>query len=260
MRAFGPTFAVLFVAASSLLAQNPPAPPALKPEAVDQLLEKWQKRMRSLESFSAEVALTETHSLTKKTTSYLGKAAFKNPNLAFIDLTHKDEIGKNDAEKTNFKRYCCDGKFLYEFNPTQKQLVQHALPATGAADDNIVLAFLRGLQGEDIRKRFDVTATSPSEWYVYLDFKPKEAADKQDFDLARVALRIKNADADKSDQRLLPNLLWHQEPNGNVRDYRLAKIEPNARLDPAIFKPRLSEGYREVPANAPQSPPSQRQP
>jgi TIGR03009 family protein len=253
MRTFGLTFAVLFVAAFSSLAQNAPAPP-MSQESVDQVLEKWQKRMLGLDSFTAEVTLTETQPLTQKKTSYMGKLAFKQPNLAFIDLTHADEVGKKDAEKTDFRRIYCDGKSIFTYSPAQKLLFQHTLPQ--AADDNMVLAFLRGLPAEKIRKHFDVTATYPkdNDWYVNLDFKPKLAADKQDFDFARVALRIKNAEAETSDQRMLPSMLWYREPNGKVLDYRLTKIQPNVRLDADTFKPRLIEGYKEVPASAPQSP------
>jgi TIGR03009 family protein len=260
MRRFGLTCTACLILAIPATAQptNPPAAMP-SPERLDALLKSWEQRMAGVESFSTKATRTTLHAVTKKATTFVGDAAFmksrdkdgKVQQLARVDLTHQDDLGKKDAEKTNFERMFCNGKYIYEYSPKDKLIILHDMPKGDALADNLILAFLRGMKSEDAKKRFALTLTKETEWYGYIYIQPKSDADKQEFSAAQLTIFIKNPNAaDKPNLAMMPCRLWYRQPNGTEVTYLFSDIQPNGKLSEDSFVPRQIPGYQVKMANA----------
>ena len=250
MRHIGPTLTALFLLALPVSAQAPPISQP-NPERLDQLLKAWEQRMTSVESLSTKCSRTENHPLTKKATTFVGEAAFMKPNLARLDLTHQDEVGKKDAEKTNFERMFCNGQHLYEYSPKEKLIVIHDIPKNDPASDNMILAFLRGMKADDAKKRFAMSLTKETEWYAYLMISPKSESDKQEFTAAQLTIWIKNPNpVGQPNVTMMPCRLWYRQPNGKEVTYMFSDLQPNGKVDKDSFVPRQIPGYEVKRATA----------
>jgi TIGR03009 family protein len=262
MRTLGLACSAIFFIAMPLAAQTspPPAVPAQPPapERLDQLLKDWEVRMRNIDSFTTRVTRTETHPLTKKATTYIGEAAFMKPNLARIDLTHQDEVGKNDAEKTNFERLICNGQNIYEFVPKDKLIVIHEMPkGDNPAEDNMILSFLKGMKAVTAKQRFGFVLQKETEWYSYVMIMPKTDADRQEFTAAQLTIWAKNPNPrGQPDLALLPCRVWYKAPNGKEVTYLFDNMQPNANLARADFAPKQIQGYQvKMASTGPTAPP-----
>lgn len=262
MRPFGLACTALFFLAPIAAAQPPAAPAAPGPERLDQLLKAWEQRMSGVESFSTKTTRTETHPLTKKTTTFVGEAAFmkalgkdgKMENLARVDLTHQDEVGRKDAEKTNFERMFCNDKYIYEYSPKDKLIIIHDIPKDAVAD-NLILAFLRGMKADDAKKRFALSLTKETEWYAYVYIQPKSEADKAEFASAQLTIFVKNPNAANAPNlAMMPCRLWYRQPNGKEVTYLFSDMQPNGKIDRDSFVPRQIPGYEVKKASAAVSP------
>jgi TIGR03009 family protein len=249
MRNFGLTSTAFFFAALTASAQNPT--PMASAERLDLLLKAWEQRMSSIDNFSTKATRTVVPFVTKKATTYIGEAAFMKPNMARIDMTHQDEVGKKDAEKMNFERMFCNGQYLYEYAPKDKKIIIHDIPKNDPAADNLILAFLRGMKADDAKKRFNLTLTKETEWYAYLYISPKTDADRQEFKAAQLTIFVKNPNpANAPNLVMMPCRIWYQQPNGNEVTYLFADMQPNGKLDKDSFVPRQIPGYTVEKANA----------
>jgi len=247
MKLSGLALSACLIFAGSTVAQAPvPASgPAPTGERLDQLLTAWEKRMAGTESFYTKTSRTETHPLTKKQTTFVGEAAFQKPSMARIDLTHQDEVGKPDAEKTNFERLFCTGQYIYEYSPADKKIIIHEMPKNNPADDNMIMSFLKGMKAANAKARFDMTLSKEDEWYGYLLISPKNAADKAEFTAAQLTIWMKNPNpANKPDLAMMPVRLWYRQPNGKEVTYTFGDMQPNVNLPKDAFVPRQIAGYK----------------
>ena len=244
MRHPGLTCLAFLVLALPLSAQPKSTAPPATSERLDLLLTAWEQRMTNVENFSTKLTRTETHPLTKKATTFVGEAAFMKPNLARIDLTHQDEVGKKDTEKTNFERMYCNGQFIFEYSPREKLIVVHDIPKNDPTADNMILAFLRSMKVEVARKRFEMALTKEDAWYAYIYISPKTDADKQEFSAAQLTVWIKNPNPQNQPNiAMLPAGLWYRQPNGKEVTYLFSDMQPNGKLDKDSFVPRQITGY-----------------
>jgi TIGR03009 family protein len=251
MRFIGLTCTAFLLFALPAFAQNPATPTPPSPERLDALLKAWEKRMTNIDSFSTKITRTELHALTKKPTTFVGDAAFMKPNLAKLDLTHQDEVGKKEAEKTNFERIYCNGQFIYEYIPKDKLIVIHDIPKNDPTADNLILAFLRGMKAEDAQKRFGMALTKETEWYAYLLISPKSDADKREFTAAQLVIWNKSPNPQgQPDTSMMPCRLWYRQPNGMEVTYDFSGMQPNAKLDKDAFVPRQLPGFKVEKASA----------
>ncbi len=244
MRHLGLTCTAILILTMPLAAQGPA--PASQPssERLDQLLKAWEQKMTSIQSLATKASRTDVHPLTKKPTTFVGDAAFMKPNMARIDLTHQDEVGKKDEEKTNFERMFCNGQYIYEYSPRDKLIIIHDIPKSDPTADNMILAFLRGMKSDDAKKRFGMTMTKETEWYAYLYILPKSPADKQEFSAAQLTIWVKNPNQKgQPDLTMMPARLWYRQPNGKEVTYLFSDMQPNGNLDKDSFVPRQIKGY-----------------
>jgi len=252
MRFTGLAVMAMIILALPTYAQNPtPVPPAPSPERLDQLLKAWEQRMASTDTLATKATRTDTHPLTKKTTTFVGEAAFMKPNFARIDLTHEDEVKKPDAEKTNFERMFCNGQYIYEYSPKDKLIVIHDIPKNDPTADNMILAFLKGMPAKTAQERFGMALTKETEWYAYLMITPKTDSDKQEFSAAQLTIWVKNPNPQgQPNLTLMPARLWYRQPNGKEVTFLFTDTQPNGKVDKESFVPRQIPGYKVEKASA----------
>lgn len=232
---------------------NAQAPmPQPSPERLDALLRAWEQRMISVDTLATKCTRTDVHPLTKKQTTFIGDAAYMKPNLAKIDLTHQDEVGKKDTEKTNFERMYCNDRYIAEYSPRDKKIIVHPAPKADAVSDNMILSFLRGMKAEDAKKRFQMTLSKETEWYAYLYIQPKNEADKQEFAAAQLTIWLKNPNPQgQPNLQMMPARLWYRQPNGKEVTFLFSELQPNVKFEKDAFEARMIPGYTQERANAP---------
>ncbi len=252
MKHLGLCCAAMLTIAMPLTAQTPlPASAPANQNRLDTLLKAWEERMTSLDSLATRTTRNDTHPLTKKVTTFVGEAAFLKPDMARIDLTHQDDVGKKDAEKTNFERIYCNGQHIYEYSPREKLIIIHDMPKNNPATDNMILSFLKGMKAANAKQRFGIVLTKETEWYAYLMITPQNAADKQEFSSAQLTIWVKNPNPQgKPNLAMMPARLWYRQPTGKEVTYMFEDMQPNAALNKASFVPTRIPGYEVKTAQA----------
>jgi TIGR03009 family protein len=248
MRRYGLVLAALPLAALPAAAQQaPPAQAAPAPGAatLDGYLQRWEQEMQKVQTLSAQVTRIDKDLVADKPEKLVGHAAYMKSgtgpsalNLAVLEL-------RPDGKPEVKEKFVCTGTFLYQFLPDQKEIKVYELPKPKAgqvADDNL-LSFLFGMKAEEFKRRYDLKLAKEDQYYVYVDVAPRAAADRSDFQRARVVL---NKDS------FLPRQLWFQHANGNEVTWDIPKLENGARLDRRIFdQPALPPGWRLTQAPKP---------
>src|SRR5262249_32257012 len=151
---------------------------------------------------------TDKDKVFQTASKYAGYAQYmkagNGPTAQNLALMEMKVAGKTDVAE----KFICTGTFLYQFLPAQKEIRRYELPRPKpgqVADDNF-LTFLFGMKADEARKRYDLTLTKEDKWYIYIEVKPRFAADRADFARARLVL---NRDS------YLPRQLWFEHGNGN---------------------------------------------
>ena len=163
------------------------------------------------------------------------------PNLFHLALTHEDEVNKPEADRSNFERFDCDGKYLYVFSPKDKLVNIHH--ATKGDEGNLLVDLLKGMKPDDLQKRFGVTLVKEDENFAYLRLSSKSDADRQDFTTADFVIRLKNFKGEP-DLIMIPVLLRYTQPNGKIVTYTLGGIQPNPQMKKESFTPRLPDKFK----------------
>src|SRR5260370_38853186 len=115
-------------------AQGPAAPPA--DPRLDALLLQWQEKMKSVQELSAEVIREKEDYVRRVRTVYEGKAKYKRPNLALLEMRRRD--------KPNiFEKYIATGNAVYEYNQSSQEIRIHEMhpPKPGQLSDANFLSF-----------------------------------------------------------------------------------------------------------------------
>jgi TIGR03009 family protein len=216
--------------------QQPPARaplPELPPNPrLDSLLAQWEAKMSNVKSLQAEIAREDQNKVWKTREVYVGKAYFQAPNLARLDLVRQDN-------PSIYERFVCTGQFTYQFVPAQKEVRVYnmGLPKKGqpGVEDNF-LSFLVGMKAEDAKRRYQIRLAGEDVNYIYLEVKPRFAADAADFSLAQIALTQKT---------YLPRMLVYTEANGNSATWNIPKLECDVQINRNYFAaPQTPPGFQ----------------
>jgi TIGR03009 family protein len=156
------------------------SPAAIDP-ALKVHLDAWEKSIAGITNFFTSTNLTKKNAILKKETQYTGSIICLKPNMARMRIEKKDK-------KDEYTAYICTGTAVYEYDGTGKQVTEYKLP-NGGVGDNLLLSFVSGaLKANDVISRFDVKLMKEDANYVYLEIKPRGAADKADFESMIVVL------------------------------------------------------------------------
>jgi TIGR03009 family protein len=236
----------LFLALSGLLvwaavaaaqqppAQAPKAQPAPDPNAkkLDELLQRWEKEMKSVNTLSLDCTRTEKNNTFQYQDVFVGSAKYMKPNLAILEMKKKDKPAV-------FEKFICTGTFLYQYAPLQKEIRAHELAKKeGQVGNDNFLSFLFGMKAEEAKRRYDLKWVKEDKYYVYVQVLPRAVTDKADFQEARLVLNKDNC---------MPRQLWFRQPNGNEMTWDIPKIQPNIKLERTEFTaPSVPGGWKMV--------------
>jgi TIGR03009 family protein len=227
----------LFTATSATPAQPPVAsktPPATlpaDPAKLDPHLAAWEKASGKLTNFHVEVALTRKDAVRGKELEFKGSAIGMTPTFARLRL-----VPAGDAK--GYEAVICNGKAVYHYDGQSNTVTEHKLPDPKAdpagATDNLILDFLFGMKAKALKGRFEVRHIGEDADYVYLEIKPVQAKDKQEFQQLRMALN-----GPKSKTPYLPAQIISLKPNGDAENWKFTK--------PQIDIPKITaEDFRYV--------------
>jgi len=207
------------------------APAAPNPARLDQLLQRWEQEMKGINSLACDLNRTTRDKTYGKDELFIGTAKYMKPNLAILDMAKKDNAQV-------YEKYICSGQYLYEYVPASKVIRVHELPQPkpGQVSDDNFLSFLFGMKAEEAKKRYDMRLVKEDQHYIYIEILPKVAADKADFQKARLILSAAN---------FLPRQVWFEQPNGNEITWDIPKLNAGVTLQRTDFAPpaQLPQGW-----------------
>jgi TIGR03009 family protein len=257
-----PQVPVLVPRAPQQPAQAPVAQPpfTLTPQEqaqVDRVLALWEQRNRSIKTFDC--------AFTRWIYNGVFNAPRPNeaPRPAYVDtgvlrfaapdrgMFHVEKTQKNGVmvpiEDARCEHWICDGKSIFELNPTKKQMIEHQLPPEmqGKAIANSPLPFLFGADAQNLKQRYFIRIVTREDVkdQVWLEAYPRQ---RQDFDHALFVIAA---------QGMAPFALQLIQPNR--KDYIAYQFQDIVVNDPLRmfrgdpFRPYTPVGWTKVIEPAP---------
>jgi TIGR03009 family protein len=180
-----------------------------------------------------------------------GEIKYLAPNKGLFRVFQPPNVHEPRAEQ-----WICDGKAIYEFDYTKKQLIEYPLPpeAQNQPVREGPLPFVFGAKAAELRDRYYLRIVTPphAQGQVWLEAWPKWQTDAANFQRATMIIQWED---------MTPFALELVEPNGKNRTvFRFQDVKINARslLDPlglfeeSWLRPRTPPGWtrivREPPA------------
>lgn len=211
---------------------------------LDAYLKAWEDRMSKIDALQTKIIFTETGEETNPATGkkipantvFTGEASLLKPNLAKMFL----KLDAKPADNRRWKHFIADGKFMWDYQYSQKVVRVQPLPAEGLSD-NTILAFLFGMKADAIKKRYDLSidVDDPkkiTENYLFIDILPKTKEDKQEFARAQLALWINNKEPKYADYWMLPARLWFQQTNTDGQTWEFRNMTSQKKLPKSDFE------------------------
>jgi TIGR03009 family protein len=246
MRPYGLVLAALLLAGRLASAQQTPAappasPPAVEDKVLDGHLHKWEEKMKDVTMLAAQLVRIDKDRTFEQTTKLVGEAYYmkdgKGPtalNLAILELRPE---GKREFQE----RYVCTGDYIYDFKPAQKEIRYYEVPKPKpgqVADDNL-LSLLFGMKAEEAQRRYALRLAKEDQYYIYVDIAPRSAADRSDFQRARLVL---------NKTTFMPRQLWFEHANGNEVMWDIPNLRTDIKLERRSFDaPKAPAGWKLVP-------------
>jgi TIGR03009 family protein len=245
MRSYGLVLAVLALASLPASAQQAPqtpaAPPAADTKALDQHLAKWEAALKTVETIGAEVTRIDKDPVYENVQQLTGTAYYMKvgsgrtaQNLARLELKLK---GQQEPKE----KFICTGTYIYSFMPEQKEIRYYELPKPKegqAPEENNLLSLLFGMKAEEAKKRYELKLAKEDTYYIYVDITPLSAADKADFQRARLVLNKSN---------YLPRQLWFEHANRSEVMWDIPNLQVGMALDRRAFDaPQAPTGWKIV--------------
>ncbi len=247
MRRYGLVLATLVLAnlpASAQQAQQTPATPpaAADNKALDEHLNKWEAAMKRVETLGAQLTRIDKDPVYEHVQKLTGTAYYMRAgngptaqNLALLQMTV-------DGQKEPKEKFICTGTYIYQFLPEQKEIRYYKLPKPEpgqAAEDNNLLSLLFGMKAEDAKRRYELKLSNEDANYIYVYITPRSAADKADFQNARLVLNKSN---------YLPRQLWFEHANRSTVLWDIPNLQVGMALDRRVFDaPQAPPGWKLVP-------------
>ncbi len=246
MRCYGLVLATLVLAnlpASAQQAQQTPAtPPAADNKALDEHLRRWEEAMKKVETLGAQLTRIDKDPVYEHVQKLTGTAYYMKAgngptaqNLALLQMTV-------EGQKEPKEKFIYTGTYLYMFLPEQKEIRYYKLPKPEqgqAADDNNLVSLLFGMKAEDAKQRYELKLANEDTNYIYVYITPRSAADKADFQTARLVLNKSN---------YLPRQLWFEHANRSTVTWDIPNLQVGMALDRRVFDaPQAPPGWKLVP-------------
>lgn len=246
MRFYGLVLAALALvtlpASAQQAQQAPSAPPAAGDKALDQHLTKWEAALKTVETIGAQVNRITKDPIYDHVEKLTGTAYYMKAgsgpsaqNLALLEL-------KLDGQKEPKEKFICTGTYIYSYMPEQKEIRYYELPKPKpgqAPEENNLLSLLFGMKAEEAKKRYELKLEKEDSYYIYVNITPRSAADKADFQTARLVLNKSN---------YLPRQLWFEHANRSTVMWDIPNLQVGMALDRRAFDaPQAPKGWKIVP-------------
>jgi TIGR03009 family protein len=242
---------------------NSPASPAgaeagAPKMTTEQLLKLWERQSQRLKDLKVAIYRIDKTPDWDEELHYEGSAAFKTPQLAYLDFrkvkTKTVSDPKNpkknkvvdlvDTKKdppirisSDYERIVCTGNEVwhYRFDKKQTFIYPLAKDAQHRALDEGPLPFLFNMRADDAQRRYTMSLQGESPTAYFVVIKPNLKEDKESFSTAWVRLDRKF---------LLPLRITLFSPdNQSIRDFQLSKIEANQGVNNAVFRGEKFPGW-----------------
>lgn len=232
MRRFMVLAAMTLVPVLPTGAQNP------KVDTPEGVLRAWEKAMQDLDGLAAVAERKTQDKSIEANDEYRGILALRTtgknnaPSQACIDL-------RNVRNPNSFEKYICTGNELYEYVAASNVVRVHALPknAQAAPGGPSLLGMLFGMSAKDAAQRYELYFDDkmPKDDFHYIYLRPKQAKDKADFTVARLAF-------DRGNHLLAQ--IWYHQPNGKVVTWNFTNQQRNPKLRADLFDPEVPKGWK----------------
>jgi TIGR03009 family protein len=220
-----------------------PQPPSM---TMPQLLADWEGQSKKLETLELAIYRIDKDPQWGDEEHYLGRAAFKNPQLAFLDFRKvkmeeqpdpKDKKKKktvplkknNQIVSVPFETIVCTGQEVWQYRYDVKQIFIFPLDKDQRkrALEEGPLPFLFNMRAADAQQRYKMELRGQYEKQYLVRIEPLLQQDQDTFSTAWVYL-------DKD--FLLPTRIFLLAPNGKMtKDFHLSQIKPNQQVDARLF-------------------------
>jgi TIGR03009 family protein len=246
MRRYGLVLAALVLASlpsSAQQAQQPAAtPPAADSKVLDEHLAKWEGALKKVETLGAQLTRIDKDPVFERVQELTGMAYYMKAgagptaqNLALLQMSVK-------GQKEFKEKYICTGTYIYMFLPEQKEIRYYKLPKPEqgqVGEENNLLTLLFGMKAEDAKKRYELKLDKEDANYIYVYIAPRSAADKADFQRARLVLNKSN---------YLPRQLWFEHANRSEVLWDIPNLQIGMPLERRVFDaPQAPSGWKLVP-------------
>lgn len=246
MRYYGIVLATLMLAslpASAQQVQPAPAAPSAPADntALDEHLKKWEAALKKVETLGAQLTRVDTDPVYQNVQKLTGLAYYMKAgsgataqNLAWYEM-------KIEGQKEPKEKFICTGAYIYQFRPEQKEILYYEVPKPKPgqpAEENNLLSLLFGMKAEDAKRRYELKLAKEDADFLYVDIAPRSAADKADFQRARLILNKSN---------YLPRQLWFEHANRSTILWDIPNLQVGMALDRRTFdKPEPPPGWKVV--------------
>jgi TIGR03009 family protein len=250
--------------------QNPPAAPPppfqLAPpqqQFVDQVLNTWEQSSTNVKTFKCTfehfqyIVAIAGRDIPLHVNR--GELSYQRPDKGSFKV---DQVGtwNNNRQKPDWpidknavgEHYVCDGQKVYVYNHRAKQLEISPIPADLQGQQIVdgPLPFLFGAKAQKLKERYWIQPTKSDEKEIWLDARPKFAADAANYRQVEVILDRKE---------LLPRAIKVYRPNGDEDVYLFAledaKVnDPLAQFFGVFARPKVPWGWDVIEHPEPQGP------
>jgi TIGR03009 family protein len=248
MRPYGLVLMFLLLSGAAAQAQGTPRtspPPAAQPATLDLHLQRWEHKMADLRSLSCVIKRTDKDKVADVVTNLVGTALYMKDGKGAA-MEHRAVLQLNyERNKELAEKVVITGTQIYQFSPASREIKVFDLPRPkpGQVGDDNVLSFLFGMKADLAKQRYDLKLTAGKEndpYYVYIDVLPRQQADKDEFQRARIVL---NRDS------YLPRQVWFEDRNGKSTTWDLPpeSLRPNVEIKRTEFDPpKPPDGWKMV--------------
>jgi TIGR03009 family protein len=220
---------------------------AFPPEAMDDLLRQWEGQSAKLETLEVDIYRIDRDLAWEDETHFTGHAAFKHPDLAYVDyrqvkvvaqpnpkdknkkiyVPQKDKNGK--LLTTPFETIVCTGKEVWDYRSDVLQLAIFQLDQR--ARQKILnegpLPFLFRMRAGDAKQRYNMVLQNQNDKEALVMITPKLKEDQDAFSTAWVRLDRKY---------LVPSRIVLFLPDKvKVQDFTLSHPKANLEVNEQFF-------------------------
>jgi TIGR03009 family protein len=217
------------------------------PGAMDELLGQWEAQSAKLKTLEVDIYRVDQDRAWGDEAQFSGHAAFKSPDLAFVDYKKVALSAEPNPKAKNrpkmvpqqgkdgkvvaipFETILCTGVEVWHYRYDVKQVFIWPLgkDARKKALDEGPLPFLFHMRAGDAKQRYSMALRDQDERISLVEIQPRLKEDQEVFSTAWVYL-------DRS--FLLPmRILLISPDKAKIQDFRLSNIRANKDVNPQYF-------------------------